>query len=127
MWAGCVLVLSDLPVFSPLLTSDVWPLTSGELTGKVALESEWGSRYDSNVATITLRNIPEHLHESLKARAVAHGRSLDSEALECLERALVGKPLDAAAFLDRVRRLRASTPGQISDALILQARQTGRP
>jgi len=79
------------------------------------------------VATITLKNIPKPLHEALKARALSHRRSLNGEAIVCLEQALTGKPLDVPSFLDRVRRLRAATPGRVSDSLIRKARETGRP
>ena len=79
------------------------------------------------MATITLKNIPEYLHQNLKARAVVHRRSLNSEAIDCLEWALGGKRLEVSSFLDRVRLLRAATPGQLSDSLIRQARLTGRP
>ena len=79
------------------------------------------------MATITLKNIPKPLHEALKVRAASHHRSLNSEAIYCLERALLGKQLDVPAYLDRVRRLRAATPGQIDDELIREARETGRP
>jgi plasmid stability protein len=79
------------------------------------------------MATITLKNIPEPLHEALKMRALSHRRSLNSEAIDCLERVVLGKPIDVPAFLSRVRSLRAATPGQIDDALIKKARSTGRP
>jgi plasmid stability protein len=51
------------------------------------------------VATITLKNIPEPLHEALKRRALFHRRSLNSEAIECLEWVLLGKALDVPAYL----------------------------
>lgn len=80
-----------------------------------------------SMATITLKNVPEPLVAALKERAAAHRRSLNREVIDCLGRALTGKPLDTHAFLARVRRLRASTPGQIDDSLIRHARETGRP
>lgn len=79
------------------------------------------------MATITLKNIPGPLHKALKKRAGSHRRSLNSEAIDCLERALIGRPLDVSSFLDRVRRLRAATPGQLDDALLRKARESGRP
>lgn len=79
------------------------------------------------MATITLKNIPEPLHKALKMRALSHRRSLNSEAIDCLERVLLGKALDVPAYLARVRSLRAATPGQIDDDLIREARRTGRP
>jgi plasmid stability protein len=79
------------------------------------------------MATITLKNIPASLHEALKVRALSHRRSLNSEAIDCLERALFGKTLDVTAYLARIHRLRSATPGQIDDGLIREARETGRP
>ena len=40
------------------------------------------------MATITLKNVPPELHERLKASAERNRRSMNSEALVCLERAL---------------------------------------
>ena len=40
------------------------------------------------MATITLKNVPDALHERLKASAERHRRSMNSEALVCLEQAL---------------------------------------
>lgn len=79
------------------------------------------------MATITLKNIPEPLHEALKRRARSHRRSLNGEAIDCLERVLLGKALDVPAYLGRVRSLRAATPGQLDNDLIREARGTGRP
>jgi plasmid stability protein len=79
------------------------------------------------MAAITLKNIPEALHQALKQRALSRRRSLNLEVIECLERVLFGKPMDVPAYLERVRRLRAATPGQIDDEFIREARETGRP
>ena len=40
------------------------------------------------MATITLKNVPDELHQRLKASARRNRRSMNSEALVCLERAL---------------------------------------
>ena len=39
-------------------------------------------------ATITLKNVPPELHRSLKELAKKHKRSLNQEAIHCLEGAL---------------------------------------
>jgi plasmid stability protein len=46
-------------------------------------------------ATLTLKNIPDELHERLKASAGAHRRSLDGEAIVRLETVLMGRRVDA--------------------------------
>jgi len=79
------------------------------------------------MVTITLKNIPEPLHRALQQRAKANNRSINREAIECLERTVLGRPLDAEAFLARVRRHREATPGRLTDDLLLQARKTKRP
>lgn len=79
------------------------------------------------MAAITLKNVPELLHEALKRRACSHRRSLNVEAIDCLERVLLGKALDVPAYLERLRSLRAATPSQLDDDLIREARGAGRP
>ena len=41
-----------------------------------------------NSSTITLKNVPEKLHLALKNQAKRHKRSLNMEAIQCLEHAL---------------------------------------
>ena len=40
--------------------------------------------------SLTLKNIPPTIHRGLKAQAKRHKRSLNQEAIHCLERALTG-------------------------------------
>ena len=61
--------------------------------------------------TLTLKNIPDDVYERLKAAAAAHRRSLNSEAIVCLETALRPARLSAAERLERIRRLRAELQG----------------
>ncbi|MGI8601551.1 MAG: FitA-like ribbon-helix-helix domain-containing protein [Verrucomicrobiales bacterium] len=79
------------------------------------------------MATITLKNIPEPLHLALQERAKANHRSINRETIDCLERVVLGKPLDVQAFLERVRHRRRETPGQLTEELLWEARHTGRP
>ncbi len=83
-------------------------------------------RYGSIMATITLKNIPETLHRALQRQALVNHRSINREAIECLERMVSGKAMDVPTFLDRVRRNRVATPGQLTDELIKKARVEGR-
>lgn len=78
----------------------------------------------TTVATLTVKNIPTELYERLKASATEHRRSLNSEILVCLERALLSERLDPAAQLARADALReraALTP--VDDTLIGEARR----
>lgn len=59
------------------------------------------------MATLTLENFPDDLYAQLKARAVEHRRSLNREAILCLEEALSDRPpLPTAGTLARLRRAR---------------------
>jgi plasmid stability protein len=55
---------------------------------------------------ITVKNIPDNVHQALKRRARLNKRSLNSEILSCLEAAVAPARLDADAFLDEIRQLR---------------------
>jgi len=63
------------------------------------------------MATLTIKNIPEGLRERLKESAAQHRRSINGEAISCLEKVLVGNRLDPEDFLAQVRSLRARMPG----------------
>lgn len=60
--------------------------------------------------TLTLKNIPDEVYERLKASAEMHRRSLNSEAIVCLEAALMPGRLAVAERLARARALRAALP-----------------
>lgn len=57
--------------------------------------------------TLTLKNIPDEVYERLKAAAAAHRRSLNSEAIVCLETVLTPARIAPSERLARARRLRA--------------------
>ena len=79
------------------------------------------------MVTITLKDIPSAVHRALKARAKQHGRSLNREALACLESAVSPSKVDVPAMLANIRRHRESLPGRLTDRLILEAKSDGRP
>jgi antitoxin FitA len=60
--------------------------------------------------TLTLKNIPDEVPERLKAAAEARRRSLNSEAIVCLESVLLPGRVDPGERLARTRALRASLP-----------------
>jgi plasmid stability protein len=62
------------------------------------------------MATLTIKNIPEKLRERLKESAAQHRRSINGEAITCLEKGLGGSRLDPEEFLAQVRSLRARMP-----------------
>jgi len=62
-------------------------------------------------STLTIKNVSPHLHRVLKAQALRHKRSLNQEAILCLERAVA---------VDADRPSLASPPPPVSVGAILQ-------
>jgi antitoxin FitA len=60
--------------------------------------------------SLTLKNIPDEAYERLTRSAATHRRSLNSEAIVCLEAALLANRLAPAERLARARNLRAALP-----------------
>jgi plasmid stability protein len=56
---------------------------------------------------LTLKNIPDEVYSRLKAAAETHRRSLNSEAIVCLETVLVPDKARSGEKLARARALRA--------------------
>ena len=60
--------------------------------------------------SITLKNIPDNVYACLRAAAAANRRSLNSEAIVCLEAVLLPSAVSVSERLDRIcfmRRRRA--------------------
>ena len=80
------------------------------------------------MATLTIKNIPERLRQRLRESAEQHRRSINGEAIFCLEKALVGSRVDPEEFLARARALRARTPKVFATERDLRfAKNQGRP
>ena len=77
--------------------------------------------------TITLKNVPDSLHIALKERAEKHGRSLNKEAIACLEAILRSRQVKVDDLLGEIRHYRSKLPGQLTDDLLKKAKQIGRP
>ncbi len=60
--------------------------------------------------TLTLKNIPDEVYARLKRSAEAHRRSMNSEAIVCLEAVLLPERVAPAERLARARELRAALP-----------------
>jgi plasmid stability protein len=77
--------------------------------------------------TLTLKNIPDEIYERLRQSADLHRRSLNSEALVCLEAVLVPTRIAPAQRLARARALRAElSPGKFRAKDIDAAKRAGR-
>jgi len=78
--------------------------------------------------TLTLKNIPDAVYERLKTAAAMHRRSLNSEAIVCLEAVLLPTKLAPSERLARARELRAALPKQNILAEDIDAtKRDGRP
>lgn len=76
--------------------------------------------------TLTLKNIPDNIYQRLKTMAQAHRRSLNREAIVCLETALIPATLATQERLARARALRAGLGAQFHAADIDAFKQQGR-
>lgn len=77
--------------------------------------------------TLTLKSIPDDVYERLKALAASHRRSLNSEAIVCLESVLLPGKMAPAERLARAQALRASLPqGKFLAADIDELKSEGR-
>jgi plasmid stability protein len=78
--------------------------------------------------TLTLKNIPDSLYDRLKRSAEANRRSMNSEAIVCLEAILLPAKLTPGDRLARARELRAALPrGQFKVRDIDALKHQGRP
>ncbi|MEK8088155.1 FitA-like ribbon-helix-helix domain-containing protein [Thermithiobacillus plumbiphilus] len=77
--------------------------------------------------TLTLKNIPDELYCRLKIAAEMHRRSLNSEAIVCLENVLTPTRIAASERLARARQLRAElSAGQFQAQDIDSLKRQGR-
>ena len=80
------------------------------------------------MATLTIKNVPEKLHQRLKESALQHRRSVNSEAITCLEKVLVPSRVDPQEFIAEVRALRQRMPHMyVTEEFLRAAKNEGRP
>ncbi len=78
--------------------------------------------------TLTLKNIPDAVYDRLKLAAQAHRRSMNSEAIVCLEAVLLPAKVAPTERLARARELRATlTKGSFRARDIDTLKREGRP
>ncbi|MFB6264223.1 MAG: Arc family DNA-binding protein [Bradymonadaceae bacterium] len=79
------------------------------------------------MATLTVRDVPEELYEKLMENAERHRRSLNKEAIVCLERALETHRVDPSELRQRARALRDQAEEvYVTDDDLREAREEGR-
>lgn len=62
--------------------------------------------------TMTLKGIPDEVYVQLKASAEVHHRSLNSEAIACLEIVLLPRKTSASEHAARAREMRQALQGR---------------
>ena len=78
--------------------------------------------------TLTLKNIPDEVYVRLRASAESHRRSLNSEAIVCLESVLLPGRATAEEVIARARVIRDSLPrGKFTAKDIDAFKREGRP
>lgn len=78
--------------------------------------------------TLTLKNIPDEVYERLKASAQSHRRSLNSEAIICLEAVLLPRKVPLTERLARASALRSGLkPANFRVRDIDALKREGRP
>lgn len=77
--------------------------------------------------TLTLKNVPDEVYERLKWAAETHRRSINSEAILCLESVLTPARVSAADRIRRARQLREGLPKTFKVADIDTFKRAGRP
>ncbi|WP_257296842.1 Arc family DNA-binding protein [Endozoicomonas sp. YOMI1] len=65
--------------------------------------------------SLTIKNIPDALYDSLKESALANSRSINSELIHGLEQALLPKRINVSEYLQRARELRRGIDPSLID------------
>jgi plasmid stability protein len=78
------------------------------------------------MATVTVKDLPEKLHRQLKARALQHRRSLNSEIIAVLEAAASAHKVEPGELLARAAALRSRVGGKLTDSDLAVLREAGR-
>ena len=78
------------------------------------------------MATLTIKNVPDELHERLKAQAEQHRRSMNSEAIWILEQVLAPSRRSADEAIARANALYNRIGTTFDAALIEQGKREGR-
>lgn len=61
------------------------------------------------MATLTIRNLPDDVHDALRRQAAEHRRSMEAEAREVIQAAVVRRPTEAER-MEAIARLQAMKP-----------------
>ncbi len=75
---------------------------------------------------IIVRNLPERIHKKLKKRSELSRRSINSEIIACLEKALLTNKLEVEQILAKSKKIRYSLNFEITLDALEEAKSYGR-
>lgn len=78
------------------------------------------------MATLTLKNVPDEVLVRLKAQAARHRRSMNSEAIRCLEHAVASEWVDEDQLLAELSALRERAGVYVTKLDIRTSIESGR-
>ncbi len=78
------------------------------------------------MATMTLKNVPEKLHEKIKMSAAVNRRSINQEVIFLIEQALAANAAGTEATLAEVRLLREKLGIYVTEEEVTRAKNEGR-
>ena len=76
--------------------------------------------------SITIKGLSKEAHQALKQRALAHGRSLNTEAIAVLESSVRSTPVEAEGVIQRARQFRNSLKFKVTAADLKKFKEEGR-
>lgn len=80
------------------------------------------------MSALTIKNIPSNLYKSLKESARIHHRSINGEAIACLERSLGFFRVKPDKLIDRIVSLRNQLRiPKLTERMLREAKEKGRP
>lgn len=82
--------------------------------------------YNGAIMNITLKDVPQDLHQRLRQAADQSGRSLNKLILYTLEQSLRPQRIDRRGLLSRIKRRRAGMDAWLEDDSLRAAIQEGR-
>lgn len=87
----------------------------------------WNRSEVYTLATLTVKNIPDNLYGRLREMAALHRRSINSQIIVCIERAVQVSRIPAGEVLTRARNLRRRMAGPpLTVAELLEDKSQGR-
>ena len=80
------------------------------------------------MTAFTIKNIPPGIYGKLKKSAEINRRSINSEIIVCIERAICSQPINPELLLAKAREIRKMTHHfPLTDEEFTQAKTVGRP